>query len=105
MIVSVVRFKLSEPLTREEARDRFLENSPRYLKTPGLYRKQFLLSEDGSHVGGVYLWASKEDGEACFTGEWRNRLVAKHGTEPVIEWFDCSVMVDNRYNDRVSDAS
>jgi hypothetical protein len=105
MIVSVVRFKLAEPLSRDEATSRFLENSPRYLETPGLFRKQFLLSEDGSHVGGVYLWKSREDGEACFNGEWRERLVAKHGTEPVIDWFDCSVMVDNRHHDRVTDVA
>ena len=61
MITALVQFKLPKPVTMEQARGIFLGTAPKYRDTPGLIRKYYLLSQDGSTAGGVYLWKSLED--------------------------------------------
>lgn len=55
MITVITAFKLPKPVTRDEARRIFLSTAPKYQSVVGLVRKCYVLSEDGSTVGGVYL--------------------------------------------------
>jgi hypothetical protein len=94
MIVAIVRFPVPGGLTLEAARDVFTASAPSYRGLPGLHRKYYLRTEDGTGAGGVYLWESREAGEAVYTDEWRERLNERYGAEPQIEYLDCPVIVE-----------
>ena len=64
MVVVMTAFTLPQPITREEARSIFLSTAPTYRGVPGLFRKHYVLSQDGGAVGGVYLWRSRPEAEA-----------------------------------------
>jgi hypothetical protein len=67
MITAFTTFTLPKPITREEARGIFLSTAPRYRGVQGLFRKIYVLSEDGATAGGVYLWNSRSEAEAMYT--------------------------------------
>ena len=95
MITAIVQFKLPQPLTIAEAAQRFEMSAPKYRNLPGLVRKYYLLSEDGSTGGGVYLWETREAAERVYNGEWRERIEKLYGAKPMIAWFSSPVIVDN----------
>ena len=103
MITAVVQIKLSTPVTLEKATGLFTDAAQNYRDTPGLIRKYFLLSEDGSTVGGAYLWESKEEAEQLYSAEWRQVITDKYGTEPLVTYFASPVIVDNLAGSIITD--
>ena len=95
MITTVVQFHMATPISLEEATRRFESSAPMYQNLPGLIRKYYIRSEDGSSAGGIYLWETRQAAEAVYGGEWRARVAQLYGAEPVIAWFDTPVVVDN----------
>ena len=95
MITALVQFKLSQPVSREKARELFSATAPNYRKVPGLIRKYYVLSQDGASAGGVYLWKSKDDAERLYGGDWKSMIQQRFGAPPVITYFECPVVVDN----------
>lgn len=103
MIIAITNFQLPKPISREEARNIFLSTAPTYQNVPGLFRKNYLLSQDGSTAGGVYLWNSKAEAEAMYNESWRTFVRGKYGTEPTVTYFDSPVVVDNVTHEILSD--
>jgi len=101
MFLTLVRFVLDEPMSLEDATRRFALSAPKYLHVPGLVRKHYVWSEDGRTVGGVYLWKSRDDAEACYGGEWRERVRILYGVEPQISWFESPVGVDTQLGELI----
>ncbi|MFP4441075.1 MAG: monooxygenase, partial [Chloroflexaceae bacterium] len=62
---------------------------------PGLFRKTYVLSEDGRTVGGIYLWHSRPEAEAMYTESWHAFVREKYGTHPTVTYFESPVVVDN----------
>jgi hypothetical protein len=67
-------------------------------------RKVYVLSEDGSTAGGIYLWNSRADADAMYTESWRAFVRGKYGTDPSVTYFDSPVVVDNVTNEILSDS-
>jgi len=103
MITTITTFKLPKPITRDEAREIFLSTAPKYRDVAGLVRKVYVLSEDGSTAGGIYLWNSRADADAMYTESWRAFVRGKYGTDPSVTYFDSPVVVDNVTNEILSD--
>ena len=95
MITAIVTFQLLNPITLDEAREIFLSTAPKYLGVTGLIRKYYMLSEDGTTVGGVYLWNCREEADAMYTESWRSFVREKYATEPSVTYMDTPVVVDN----------
>ena len=95
MIISIVTFKLPKRWTVQEAASVFRATAPKYLGKPGLVRKHYYLTEDGDKAGGIYLWRSKADAEACYTPEWKATVAEKYGAPPDILYLEAPVSVDN----------
>ena len=95
MIIAITAFTLSKPITLAEARSIFRSTAPTYRGVPGLFKKHYVLSEDGLTAGGVYLWNSKAEAEAMYTEAWRAFVRGKYNTEPRVTYFDSPVTVDN----------
>jgi len=103
MITTIVMFQLPKPITREDARRLFLSTAPKYRGVPGLVRKYYIVSEDGTMAGGVYLWNSRADAEAKYTDEWRAFVRGKYGTDPTLTYLESPVIVDNVANEILTD--
>ena len=95
MIVAIVTFKLPKRLSVEEATGAFNGTAPRYLGKAGLVRKHYFISEAGDRAGGIYLWRSKADAEACYTADWKAAVAEKYGAPPEIFYASAPVTVDN----------
>ena len=95
MIISIVTFKLPQRLTVAQAADIFKSTAPRYLGKPGLIRKHYYVSEQGDRAGGIYLWKSKADAEACYSAEWKAAVAEKYGATPEILYVNAPVSIDN----------
>ena len=99
MITAIVQFKLPTAVSRDGAQERFLGTAPKYREAPGLVRKYYLLSDDGTTAGGVYLWKSREEAERMYTPEWRKFIFGTYGAEPQVQYFETPVIVDNVVGD------
>ncbi|MEZ5229103.1 MAG: YdhR family protein [Acidimicrobiales bacterium] len=97
MIVTVVRFQLTEPVSLDDARDQFGSNAASYLDVPGLLFKAYLRGENGETAGGAYWWADRASAEAKFNADWLAGVTAKYGAPPSIEYFDAPVIVDAQH--------
>lgn len=95
MITVFTTFVLPKPITREEARTIFLSTAPKYRGVQGLFRKIYVLSQDGGTAGGVYLWNSRAEAEAMYTESWRSFVREKYGIDPTVTYFESPVVVDN----------
>jgi hypothetical protein len=95
MITVFTTFTLPKPITRDEARSIFLSTAPKYRGVQGLFRKIYVLSQDGATVGGVYLWNSRPEAEAMYTESWRSFVREKYGADPTVTYFESPVVVDN----------
>jgi hypothetical protein len=104
MIIAITSFQLPKPVTRDEARSIFLSTAPTYRGVAGLYRKRYVVSEDGNSVGGIYLWNSRAEAEAMFTDSWRAYVREKYNSDPSVTYFDSPVVVDNVTHEILSDA-
>jgi len=104
MITAFTTFALPKPISREEAREIFLSTAPKYRNVAGLFRKIYVLSEDGATVGGVYLWNSRQEAEAMYTESWRAFVREKYGTDPTVSYFESPVVVDNVTQQILADA-
>jgi len=105
MITAMTAFTLRKPITREEARSIFLSTAPTYRGVQGLFRKVYLLSEDGVTAGGVYLWNSRLEAEVMYTDSWRAFVREKYGTDPTVTYFESPVVVDNVAQQILTDGS
>lgn len=94
MIVTVVRFALTTPVSLDEARTQFGANAASYLDVPGLLFKAYLRGDDGTMAGGVYWWADRASAEAKFNDGWLAGVTSKYGSPPQIDYFDAPVIVD-----------
>lgn len=101
MITAIVRFKLPEGTTLEDATAKFQASAPSYSGVPGLVRKYYLFSEDGT-AGGAYLWESREAAESFYNEAWRNMISERYGAPPNIEIFESPVIVDNEVGNVVA---
>ncbi|MGF1596538.1 MAG: YdhR family protein [Acidimicrobiales bacterium] len=103
MITALVQFSLSEPMSAEKMAALSEANAPSYIDRDGLVRKYYVRSEDGTEVGGIYLWSTRADADRCYDEEWRVRATEAYGADPVITWLHTPVIVDNRHDEIVTD--
>jgi len=103
MITAIIQFGLSEPFNREKAREVFSSTAPKYQQIEGLIRKYYLLSDNGRTAGGVYLWESRTAAEKLYTDDWKRFIREKYGSEPLVTYFECPVVVDNLLGEIIED--
>ena len=102
MITAIVTFKLPQAITTLRAREIFLSTAPKYQGMPGLIRKYYFLTPDGTTAGGIYLWHSRKDADRLYTGEWKAFLREKYGSDPTVKYLETPVVVDNVSNEIIS---
>jgi hypothetical protein len=94
MITAVVRFRLPQGTTRNDAKAMFEKSAPNYRGVPGLVRKYYLYGDDRTG-GGVYLWDSRDAAERFYSEAWRSTIAQRYGAQPEILFYETPVIVDN----------
>ena len=105
IITPIVRFSAPEGVSLDIIAEAFRSTTTRYQGLPGLIRKYYLFDADAGTGGGVYLWESRQQAEAFYNAEWRNRLAEKYGSPPEISFFDTPVIVDNARDEVIVSAA
>ena len=94
MIVARVLFPV-KVADKEEFIKKMAATTPKYEGMEGLTRKYYVMSEDGGHAGGIYLWETREQAEAWYNDEWMKYMTEAWGEAPLLEYLDCPIVVDN----------
>jgi hypothetical protein len=95
MIAALVTFGNDASLSLDDATQRFNTTAPNYRGRDGLLSKAYIYAQDGSELGGFYLWESREAAEALYTDAWREKARGLYGVDPVVQYFDVPVFIDN----------
>ncbi|MGD1942029.1 MAG: YdhR family protein [Leptolyngbyaceae cyanobacterium] len=98
MLTVFVRFSISHAQSRRAIAQDFANVSELVYGVPGLLRKYFIISEDGTYAGGIYLWESRSAADDYFTENFKRMVRQRYGATPKITYFDCPIVVDNQFN-------
>ena len=94
MITAIVQYRLPPSIDQAACVEHFRKIAPGFRTVPGLIRKQFIYAEDG-WAGGVYLWKTRADAEAFYSGPWRDGIRERYGMDPQIKYFATACVTDN----------
>jgi hypothetical protein len=94
MITAIVQYKLPRSIDLAACAEHFRKIAPGFRSVPGLVRKQFIYAEDG-WAGGVYLWETRADADAFYTGPWLDGIRERYGMDPQIKFFETACITDN----------
>jgi heme-degrading monooxygenase HmoA len=92
---TLVEIPIPAGVTRERLAAEFNSAVPTYQRVPGLLRKHFTVSSNGS-FGGVYLWKDEASARAWFSEAWHSRVVKTYGQDAKIEWFDTPILLPSQ---------
>ena len=95
MITEIVLFDLPEGMTREQVADFFRRNAPKWRANPDLIRKNYLYDPAARRGGGAYLRPDIEAARRAHDAAWCEMVRKTFGGEPVIQYFETPVLVDN----------
>ena len=94
MITAIVQYRLPPSIDLVACAEHFRKIAPGFQAVPGLIRKQFIFAEDGC-AGGVYLWKTRADAEAFYSGPWLAGIRERYGMDPQIKYFETACVTDN----------
>jgi heme-degrading monooxygenase HmoA len=89
---TVVEIAIPAGISRERLATEFAAAVPTYQKIPGLLRKHFIVSNEGT-FGGVYLWKDDASAKAWFNESWKERVKKTYGVDAKIDWFDTPILL------------
>jgi hypothetical protein len=101
MITVFVKFPLSPFQNREAIAADFTHISDMFYDVPQLQRKYFIIAEDGSYAGGIYLWKTRAAAEAFHGENFKLIIQERYGAVPEICFFDCPIIVENPFHEGV----
>jgi hypothetical protein len=94
MITAIVQYRLPPSIGLDACAAHFRKIAEGFRTVPGLVRKQFIYAEDG-WAGGVYLWHTRADADAFYTGPWLDGIRERYGMDPKIKFFETACITDN----------
>jgi hypothetical protein len=94
MITAIVQYRLPPSISQADCAAHFRKIAPGFRTIPGLIRKQFIYAED-DWAGGVYLWETRADAEAFYSGPWLDGIRERYGMDPQIKYFETACIADN----------
>ena len=94
MITAIVQYRLPPSIDQDACAAHFRRIAAGFRTVSGLIRKQFIYAEDG-WAGGVYLWESRAQAEAFYSGPWLEGIRERYGMDPQIKYFETACITDN----------
>lgn len=93
MITAIVQYHLPSSIDFKACAQHFRKIAPSFQTVPGLISKQFIYADDG-WAGGVYLWKTRADAEAFYSGPWLTGIRERYGMDPQIKYFHTACVTD-----------
>jgi len=103
MITEIVLFSLPEGMTREQVVAAFRDSAPKWRANRDLIRKNYLYDAEKRQGGGAYLWKDIAAAKRWHGEEFRKLVRQRYGSEPVFQYFETPVVVDNAADKTVED--
>ena len=97
MITVVIKFRISDTLTPDLLKEKFIETSTMYQSVDGLLRKNYIADFENRFAGGVYTFSSLESAKNWFNEE-RIDWIAERYSKPEVVYYESPVIVDNEKN-------
>ena len=88
-------YQVPPELTKSVITKQFSDVAERYIGIPGLIRKYFGFTEDGTSVIGIYLWTSREAADTFYSPEWLTGVKQRWGAEPVKSEWNVPVVAES----------
>src|SRR5690242_19620851 len=104
MITEIVVCDLPDGMRREEVISNFRRSAPSWRANPDLIRKNYLYDAEDRRAGGVYLWRSMEAAQRARNAQWTERVRRTYGSEPVVQYFETPLVVDNALGHTIEEA-
>ncbi len=95
MITEIVSFDTPAGITREQMLEDAAGTIDRWSDYPGLVRKMFVWDAERGRGMGIYLWEALKHAEQGHDAAWLDRAEAHWGNRPVIERYDCFMILEN----------
>jgi hypothetical protein len=94
MITAIVQYRQPPSIDQAACAAHFRKIAEGFRVVPGRIRKEFIYAEDG-WAGGVYLWKTRAQAEAFYSGPWLDRIRERYGMDPQIRDFNTTCITDN----------
>jgi hypothetical protein len=94
-VATLVEIPGPDGLSANQIIQGFRDAIPTYQKVPGLLRKYFALSEQGT-FGGIYLWKDVASANAWFNQTWQDRVRNTFGQPANFEWFETPIVTPSK---------
>lgn len=91
-VATIVEIPIPAGIGKERIAQIFAAAVPDFQKVPGLLRKYFITTAEGT-FGGIYLWKDEASANAWFTDSWRDRILKHYGQPASVEWFDTPILL------------
>jgi heme-degrading monooxygenase HmoA len=95
-VATLVLMRTPAGVRREQIEAEFQKAAPSFRTVPGLLRKHFIVSNDNTSFGGLYLWRDEASAQAWFNDAWHERVRKSYGQEAAIDWFDTPILLPTR---------
>ena len=95
MITEIVSFNRHPDMDRDEMIRDAMGTVERWTDFPGLVRKMFVRDPDSLATKGIYLWETLEAADKGHDAAWLERAEAHWGNRPVLERYDCFMILEN----------
>ena len=95
MITELVLFDLPKDMTREQVAAFFRQNAPKWRANSDLIRKNYLYDPAAQRGGGVYLWPDIAAARRAHDAAWCEFISNTLGSDPLFQYFETPVVVDN----------
>lgn len=91
-VTTLVEISIPSDVNVQQLVAQFKNSVPYYQKVPGLLRKYFIITEQGT-FGGVYLWKDDVSAQSFFNEEWHRQVIRQYGKDAQITWFDTPILL------------
>ena len=104
MITEIITFSIPDGMTREEVVANYRRSAPTWRANPDLIRKNYLYDAESRRAGGVYLWRNMDAARRARDAAWLERVRRNYGSEPVAQYFETPLVVDNAPGETVDES-
>ena len=88
-------FKLPSGTTRQQVVETIKATAAGYQGVPGLIRKYYGLTEDGTSLVGIYLWENRAAADAFYSDEWIARVSGRWQSKATRQDWETPMVVES----------
>ncbi|MEE4408067.1 YdhR family protein [Serratia plymuthica] len=94
MIVAISTFSLLPNQSKKDIEAIFVNSAEEWAKNPHLISKQYFISPDLTHAGGIYYWKTMQDAKNWLGESYSKMILSSYGSIPQVTFYETSFFVD-----------